>query len=546
LARLESLGARLLWNESFQVQQVDLSQTDVRDDDLALLQRMPAVESLLLSETAISDAGLVHLRSIPELKFVDLSHTQVTDDGLTRLSDLPKLRSLQLHGTQTNQSSLNSFQSLRSPDALGWLTASYAAVRARGVPHQEEAELRQREISDYERILKDHPEQTEALYRVATQRLALERLWAKDDVPHRTEIVQSAITELTQLTKLIGDSEPAQVRIRAHHQLGRAWKHQGDLLLETTSLKDKARESYDAALAQFQQVLKIDPDQVDAIGEIVLVYLSQDDVTASLAAVREHLKEARSSRSQAKLHVMLGELLARDGQLDNAIDNLKLALKSDERAMDAYLVLFRLIGQRDGPKAAIDVLRRAVETEPRFVNGHLQLGQLLVQQEDADEAIAAFESVLRVPTSDAVVLGMVPSPNVFRNQLYYQAAAWLAWLYMDSGDDPERALQAVAAAKTFQPADAHLLDTEGWIYVRKGDYQRGRDLLLQAAKQNDSPTTSYHLAQAHFALGQWAASEQCLQRALETDAPFPERAAAAELLTRARNTLSNREGKKSE
>jgi superkiller protein 3 len=372
---------------------------------------------------------------------------------------------------------------------------------------------------------------------LGTQRLALERLWDKQDLTRRDQLLRLAILELRRLTSLISKSDPAATRMRAYHQLGRAWKHLGDFQLETGSARETASQSYQAALQAFRQVLRIDPDQVDALGEIVLVYLALDDRLSGLAAVRKHLSATQSPPSRAKTHVMLGELLARNGEFDEAISNLKSAIEADGGAMDAYMVLFRIFAKRNDPESAIRLLRRAVETEPTFLSGHLQLGQLLAGQDRIDEAINSFEALLRVPPTEAVVLGMVPSPNVFRNQLYYRAASWLAWLYLDTNDDPERALQAVKTAKQYGPADAHLLDTEGLIFLKQGEYRKARDLLGQTAKELETPTALYHLAQAHFALGEWYESVKCLQQALAGDTAFADRAAATKLLNQTREKL---------
>jgi tetratricopeptide (TPR) repeat protein len=112
-------------------------------------------------------------------------------------------------------------------------------------------------------------------------------------------------------------------------------------------------------------------------------------------------------------------------------------------------------------------------------------------------------------------------------------------LYLDTNNDPDRALQAVKAAKRYRPADAHLLDTEGLIFLKQGEYQKARELLGQSSKELGTPTTLYHLAQAHFALRQWAESAECLQRALAGNASFSDRAAATKLLGQTREKMAN-------
>ncbi len=85
IARIESIGGRVIYNKAGQVHEVLLVKTGVRDDDLALLAKLPALEILSLVQTGITDAGLVHLRQCRQLREVNLYKSKVTDAGYDSL-----------------------------------------------------------------------------------------------------------------------------------------------------------------------------------------------------------------------------------------------------------------------------------------------------------------------------------------------------------------------------------------------------------------------------------------------------------------------------
>ena len=85
---------------------LDLSQSNVTDDDLPPLGRLVNLRELKLAETGISGSGLEHLGGLEHLERLELNDTKVTDDSLRHLTKLGSLRQLRLVGTQIGDSGL--------------------------------------------------------------------------------------------------------------------------------------------------------------------------------------------------------------------------------------------------------------------------------------------------------------------------------------------------------------------------------------------------------------------------------------------------------
>ncbi len=86
---------------------VHLQQRGVHDDDLLVLEDLPAIERLYLpGNPKITDAGLDHLRGLKHLRRLSLWGTGITDQGLAKLSHLKELEALDIKDTQVTQTGL--------------------------------------------------------------------------------------------------------------------------------------------------------------------------------------------------------------------------------------------------------------------------------------------------------------------------------------------------------------------------------------------------------------------------------------------------------
>ncbi len=91
---------------SFYVKVVDLSNTDVRDDELEPIASLRQVEWVNLVNTKVGNTGLRHLVDLPGLTTLWLKETNVTDAGLTDLIRLNSLTYLGLNGTRITDEGL--------------------------------------------------------------------------------------------------------------------------------------------------------------------------------------------------------------------------------------------------------------------------------------------------------------------------------------------------------------------------------------------------------------------------------------------------------
>jgi Leucine Rich repeat len=94
----------------FEVEKIDLTNSNVTDPDLENLGVLPELQSLTLYGTKVTNDGLNHLTVLKKLKELDLSNTNITDDGLKILAGIKTLEKLHVHTTAVTNAGLKEFR----------------------------------------------------------------------------------------------------------------------------------------------------------------------------------------------------------------------------------------------------------------------------------------------------------------------------------------------------------------------------------------------------------------------------------------------------
>ena len=81
------------------ISSLSLVGSDITDDALYDIGRLPALRSLYLAYTAIDGSGLSYLEGAPQLERLNLSHTQLSSEAALHLSRLPALQEVYLFDT---------------------------------------------------------------------------------------------------------------------------------------------------------------------------------------------------------------------------------------------------------------------------------------------------------------------------------------------------------------------------------------------------------------------------------------------------------------
>jgi hypothetical protein len=103
---------RLLRNSLVTVTAVKLIAQPATEVDLAHLQAMRELQSLILMGSKITDGSLVHLQGLSQLQCLGLDNTKITDAGLAHIQGLSQLQCLDLDDTKITDAGLVHIQGL--------------------------------------------------------------------------------------------------------------------------------------------------------------------------------------------------------------------------------------------------------------------------------------------------------------------------------------------------------------------------------------------------------------------------------------------------
>ncbi|MPZ45928.1 MAG: PEP-CTERM system TPR-repeat protein PrsT [Betaproteobacteria bacterium] len=376
------------------------------------------------------------------------------------------------------------------------------------------------------------------------------------DMPGRQE---EALRWIERAQQASPDSAEPLLRL-ARFQLGRGY------------VKEALEAAHRGIQAKVHNV-----DVLDGLGQVQLA------ARAEREALDTYVRMVSENPKLPLAHVRLGEVQKKVGNSAGARQSYRNALELKPDYIEAKVALAQLEVQAGNTQAALSLAADLITQLPRSAVGLSVKGDILVHSKRFSEAIAAFEAAFAVQKTPALViklhqthalLGKVERgeeivdqwlqvhPKDFDTrqfvadyslqakrystaQKHYEALAEampnnqqvlnnLAVVY-DELKDP-RALQAADRAYRLNTRNSFVADTYGWMLVRLGRPERGRDILRQAIELASAvPDIRYHYAVGLAKTGQRKEARSELERAFSLRGKLTQEADAKALLEQLRN-----------
>jgi internalin A len=129
-ARIAEVGGSIEKDKTGQVVAVDLTNTWINDDDLALVATLPELRRIDLSHTKIGDSGLAHLRPLRKVTHLICYYCDyITDGGIAYLKNWQNLEYLNVRGTEVTS---RVFEHLTRMKKLRFLEVGFSRVNDDG------------------------------------------------------------------------------------------------------------------------------------------------------------------------------------------------------------------------------------------------------------------------------------------------------------------------------------------------------------------------------------------------------------------------------
>ena len=340
-----------------------------------------------------------------------------------------------------------------------------------------------------------------------------------------------------------------------------------DVRLDLAELLRRTQRAPEA-VTLLEETLKANPAAIAVHRALIEAYLAENDLTAARAAA-EQLKTAQPDSSAA--WYFAGLIAERQHRPEDAARELEHAVQLESSGTESLAALARLkLGRGQGGQA-LALVRGAIGRMPRSPETHELLGELFAAQKSYPEAISALseavhlspnwwlpyrnlglaqlaakdttgalatyeagikatgEPVLTVDLAEAYVqLGRVEDATRAYEALHQRkpglrlAANNLAMLLVTYRHDQASLDRARDLTTAFADSgDGALLDTFGWVRLKRGDVSEALAALEKAsARAPTSKVILYHLGMAYLKAGESGRARASLEAALAGDASF--------------------------
>jgi tetratricopeptide (TPR) repeat protein len=162
--------------------------------------------------------------------------------------------------------------------------------------------------------------------------------------------------------------------------------------LQNRGTDSLAQGKIDAAVAQFQEAVKFNPEDEDAHYNLALALARQENREA---AKKEYLEALRIYPDYAEAHNNLGNLLVNEGKFSEAVEHFQAALKISPDSASAHNNLGNALARQGKVDEAIPCFSEALRLKPVYVEARYNLANAYLNKRRIDEAIDEFSAILR-------------------------------------------------------------------------------------------------------------------------------------------------------
>jgi tetratricopeptide (TPR) repeat protein len=271
---------------------------------------------------------------------------------------------------------------------------------------------------------------------------------------------------------------------RAYSLRGTAYGHKGD---------------FEHAIADFDQVIALDPKSAGAYEGRGRVYLEKGDFDHAIAdfdqAIALDPKNERSFRER-------GGIYRDKGDLDHAIADFDQAIALDPKNAINHESRGAAYGVKGDLDHAIAEFDQAIAIDPKYKLAYYDRGVAYRDKGDLDRAIAELNQAIA------------------RDARYATAYSFRCWLQAVIGRELQQALLDCSVSLSLRPNNADTLESRGFTYLKLGQFSKAIADYTAALKRNPKSADSlYGRAIAELKEGDTAAgnTDMAAAKAIQAD-----------------------------
>lgn len=270
------------------------------------------------------------------------------------------------------------------------------------------------------------------------------------------------------------------------------------------------RQGYlDAAWDDFQDLLGTGDYDMDALYYLARIadYRGETDRAIRLYSEVRYGSNAAISQGRAAALIAFEE-----DDSEGALQHLdQFAQASPSHAVDMLLAKAQLLASLDRDDESLDAYDKFIDYRPDSVTGVLGRAELLLQMGRLGDALNAYAGAVKRWPDNALTL----------NAYGYTLA--------DRTDQFRKAEKLIRKALQYEPDNAAIIDSLGWVLFKQGDYDAALSELQRAYEGLEDPEVAAHIIETLVAMGR---TDEALETLLAAEVQFPDSELLADVRTR--------------
>lgn len=263
----------------------------------------------------------------------------------------------------------------------------------------------------------------------------------------------------------------------------------------------QARKNYDAALAEYEDILRKPQNDYEPLKAIMGVHLEMQQPGKALERINEVLS---NNPKHPTAYQLLAIYLFAQKQEDEAIKALNQAIENNPRWILPYANLGAYYEQKGQGGLAVETYRKGLTAMPGEVNLLMSLARVYEAAKDYGNSIKQYETILGANPGNLVAVNNIAS-----------------LLSLDAANTSDLARALVLAKRLEYSEEPAFLDTLAWIYYQMGDLEKAHPLQAKVVEKSpETPVFNFHLGMIQFRRGEIAQAREYLRKAIESGKDF--------------------------
>jgi tetratricopeptide (TPR) repeat protein len=181
-------------------------------------------------------------------------------------------------------------------------------------------------------------------------------------------------------------------------------------------------------------------------------------------------------------------------------------MAQDRNNTDLVLMLAAIYEAQEKYDKAIHAVKEGLKPDEKNVSLRFRLGVLLDKAGRKEACIQEMRQVLKIDPDNVDALN------------------YIGYTYAEQGVRLDEALFLIQKAMKLKPNSGYIIDSLGWVYFQKGQYEKAVATLLKAATlTGKDPTIQEHLGDAYHKLKEYKKALQYYKKALSLEHPEEKR-----------------------